>query len=348
MTNRYRVIAALLLAYVALPALADDAAPSAGTADGQTWLDMLAAAGDKAPAADKAASQPAGEKKGERKGTPLPFHCIEGYSGGAITPMGYICNRCECGACGGKDLTPPSVSYSFMGISTKQLHTFAVTQGFLDRFEFGYAVNHLLLGSLVDDVRKAGADPVREDVYLHNFNLRAKVLAENSFDLPLPAVAAGVHFKYNHGIGVIDERLGGALSSIGMDKNNGVDYTLTATKMFPRLAFGRPLILTGGLRLSEAAQLGLMGFGHTYRASFEGSAVVLPTDWLVLGYEFRQKHNPYDKIAGLIGDEDNWQALSVSWIVNKHLTISALSGIIGNVANANADSTWGIQVKYEF
>jgi hypothetical protein len=235
-----------------------------------------------------------------------------------------------------------------MGISTKHLNTFAVTQSFLDRFEFGYAVNHLYLGSLVDAVEKAGGDTVRDDVYLHNFNLRAKLVQENSFDLPLPAVAAGVHFKYNDGIREINERLGGALSAIGFEKDNGVDYTLTASKMFPKLALGRPVILTGGLRLSEAAQLGLMGFGNDYRASFEGSVVVLPTDWLVIGYEFRQKHNPYQEIPGLIGEEDNWQALSVSWIVNNHLTISALSGIIGNVANANADCTWGIQVKYEF
>jgi len=278
----------------------------------------------------------------------LPFHCIEGYSGGAITPLAYMCNYCNCG-CGGRDPTGPTVSYSFMGISTKHLHTLAITQAVANRVEFGYAVNQLTLGSLYDDVKKkTPMDPVRRDLFLHHLNVRVKLLDENSFNLPLPAVSVGVHFKYNYGLVQINRRLGKAFNGIGLDKHYGVDYTLTATKMFPTLAFGRPVIVTGGLRLSKAGQIGLLGFGKTYRGSFEGSVVVLPADWLVLGYEFREKRNPYGKIPGLIGDEDNWHALSASVIVNRHLTISALAGLLGHVANANADDTWGVEVKYEF
>ncbi len=47
-----------------------------------------------------------------------------------------------------------------------------------------------------------------------------------------------------------------------------------------------------------------------------------------------------------VGDEDNWHALSASVIVNKHLTISGLAGLCGNIANA--DTTWGLQMKWEF
>jgi len=348
------VMIAAVLAGLAGPLHAAQAAPLGN--DGQTWLAALDDAAAKEPAATAPAAagdQASPEKEahaapaGDCKCVPLPFHCIEGYSGGAITPMAYLCNYCNCG-CGGKHMTCPTVSYSYMNISTKHLHTFAVTQTFWNRVELGYAMNQLWLGSLYDDIRKMGLNPVRRDVIMHNFNVRGKLLEENSFGLPLPAVAAGVHFKYNYGLEDINRRVGNAFDTIGYDKNYGVDYTLTATKMFPTLAFGRPVIVTGGLRLSRASQLGLMGFGDTYRPSFEGSVVCLPTDWLVLGYEFRQKRNPYGKIPGLIGDEDNWHALSTSVIVNKHLTISALAGLCGNVANANADTTWGLQLKYEF
>jgi hypothetical protein len=342
-----------LLAGLAAGLQATQAAPLGE--DGQTWLAALDDAAAKEPAAaGPAAAAPADPAKEagappakDCKGAPLPFHCIEGYSGGAITPMAYLCNYCNC--CGGSEhMRAPAVSYSYMNISTKHLHTFAVTQTFWNRVELGYAMNQLWLGSLYDDIRKMGLNPVRRDVIMHNFNVRGKLLEENSFGLPLPAVTAGVHFKYNYGIEDINRRVGNAFDTIGYDKNYGVDYTLTATKMFPTLAFGRPVIVTGGLRFSKASQLGLMGFGDTYRPSLEGSVVCLPTDWLVLGYEFRQKRNPYGKIPGLIGDEDNWHALSASLIVNKHLTISALAGLCGNVANANADTTWGLQVKYEF
>jgi len=340
------LVLAALVACLAAAARGDEAAPRAAESS-QTWLAATSAAAEKAPATATAPAETSGEKAADRKCVPVPFHCIEGYSGGAITPMAYLCNHCNCG-CGGQHLTCPSVSYSFMGIGSKQLHTVAITQTFFDRIELGYAVNQLWLGSLYDDIRKAGLDPVRRDLYLHHFNLRGKLLSENSFGLPLPAVAAGVHFKYNYGLEDINRRLGHAFDTIGYDRNYGFDYTLTATKMFPKLAFGRPVIVTGGLRFSKAAQLGLMGFGKTCRASFEGSVVCLPTDWLVLGYEFRQKHNPYKEIPGLIGDEDHWHALSANLIVSKHLTVSALAGLCGHIANANADTTWGLQVKWEF
>ena len=340
-------LAVLLAAVMIAPitALAEAAAVD------RTWLGTLAASTDAAgattkPAEGAEAPEPCPEPA-ERKCMPLPFHCIEGYSGGAITPLAYMCNYCNCG-CERKHFTGPTVSYSFMGINTKTLNVFAVTQAICDRVELGYAMNHLRLGSLYEDIRKVGMNPGRKDVYLHHFNLRAKLLCENSFDLPLPAISAGVHFKYNDGVDEINNNVFKAFDTIGYDRPYGVDYTITASKMLPTLAFGRPVILTGGIRFSKAAQLGLLGFGKTCRASFEGSVVCLPTDWLVLGYEFRQKRNPYGKIPGLIGDEDNWHALSASVIVNKHLTVSALAGLIGHVANANADTTWGLQVRYEF
>ena len=326
-------------------------AASIDTRNQENWLAMVDSAdAATAPAtapADADASEEHAASSADRKGAPLPFHTIEGYSGGTITPLAYLCNSCNCG-CKGKHLTPPSVSYTFLGIGSKRMHTVAVTQSFLNRIEVGYAMNHFHLGSFYDDLRKAGLKPERRDVLLHHFNVRAKILEENSFGLPLPAISAGVHLKYNNGIKQINRRLGRALSAIGYDKHYGVDYTLTATKMFPKLACGRPIIVTAGVRFSKAAQLGLLGFGKTCRASFEGSVIYLPTDWLVLGYEFRQKHNPYGQIPGLVGDEDNWQALSASVVVNKHLTILGVAGLCGNIANANADTTWGLQLKWEF
>jgi len=349
--NRFQVsILTALGACLLMSATAATAQTTSGAGQG-SWLAAVAAA--------EAETQPADEhhdhehdadgrpSAADCKCVPLPFHCIEGYSGGAITPLAYLCNYCNCG-CGGKHLTYPTVSYSYMNISTKHLHTFAITQSFYNRIEFGYAVNHLTIGSLYDDIKKVGMDTVRDDVYLHHFNVRAKLIEENDFGLPLPAVTAGVHFKYNHGVDQMNRRVNKAFTAIGYDKNCGTDFTLTMTKMFPKLLCGRPVILTGGLRLSKASQLGLLGFGHSYRATFEGSVVALPTDWLVVGYEFRQKKNPYREIPGLVESEDNWHALSASVIVNKHLTISALAGFCGHIANANADTTWGLQIRYEF
>jgi hypothetical protein len=275
---------------------------------------------------------------------PIPFHSIEGYSGGPITPMAYLCNTGPEGSIFGK----PSVSYSFVNLGSKELHSFAVTETFFNRVELGYAFNRLSLGSLVDDLKAAGLDPGLDEVWLHHFNARFLLLPENSFDLELPAVTAGVHFKYNEGVKKIDRKLGGALKGIGFDSDTGVDFTLTASKMFPELAFGRPMIFSAGIRWSKASNLGLLGFGDSYRPTVEANVACLPTDWLVVAYEYRQKRNPYHQINDLIERENDWHALSASIIVNENLTITALYGLFGNVLNGSADCTLAVQAKWEF
>jgi hypothetical protein len=289
----------------------------------------------------------------ERKGVPIPFHCIEGYSGGAITPMAYLCNNCNCAkcrkSCFSEHLTPPSVAYSYMDTGNKDLHSISITQSICKRVELGYALNRLSLGSLDDDIKDAGMDTIRKHVYMHNFNVRVNLVHEGEWDQAwLPAITGGVHFKYNQDINTLDSLLNGAMKNIGFDSNYGVDYTLTASKMLQDPWLKRPLILTGGIRLTEASQLGLLGFGNQYHAFFEGSVVYWPVDWLILGYELRMKESPYDKIPGLIGEEDPWQAFSASFLLGKHLTVSLLYGLTGHIANSSNDQTLGLQVKWEF
>jgi hypothetical protein len=193
------------------------------------------------------------------------------------------------------------------------------------------------------------------DVWLHNFNVRLLMVKEDTClaGIPLPAVTAGVHFKYNNGVSAINDNLRGALGTIGYRNNTGTDFTLTMTKNIAKVV-GRPLFFTAGLRESKASQLGFLGFGDTYRTTFEGNIVFMPTDRLVLGYEFRQKANPYDTLASsepgefLIGDENNWNAFDVGYILNPHTTICAGWGVFGNIADAKANDAWWLQIKYEF
>ena len=334
--------AAIILAIVVSPALASS---DAETGD---WLGLGTVLADAVAANDTsvvlATSSSTTPTAPAAKGPPLPFHCIEGYSGAPITPMAYMANAGADGAIA----SLPSPSVTFLNMGSKRMYVFAVTQVFFNRIEFGYAYQYLDVGSLYDDIRKAGLDMGRDHVQLHHFNLRAQLLPEDSFDLPLPAVTAGIHFKYNDGIEQIDDSLGGAFRSLGYERNWGVDYTLTASKMFPTLAFGRPVIVTGGLRLSNAAQIGLFGFGNEYNATFEGSVAYMPIDQVVLAYEFRGKNNPYHRLAKLVDTEHNWHAFSASFLVTDRLTLTGVYGMLGNIGNARADCSLAIQLKYEF
>jgi hypothetical protein len=281
------------------------------------------------------------------KGPPLPFHTIEGYGGGAITPMAYLVNPPKKGDWFGL----PSAAFSNVMAGQKNLQAFTVTENLFGRIELGYAADRLGLGTLPGDIKDAtGVDIGRDDVWLHNFNVRGLLLEENSFGTNwLPALTAGAHFKINDGINSINKRLGGALTGIGYDRDWGVDYTLTASKtLLGNWTLNRPLIVTGGLRLSEASNLGFLGFGDEYKPTFEGSVAYLPTDWLLVAYEFRQKANQYSDIPGLVGQEDNWQAIDVSWIINKHATLVAGWGGLGNLVNGEENSAWFLQFKYEF
>ncbi|MCX6340455.1 MAG: DUF3034 family protein [Candidatus Aureabacteria bacterium] len=281
-----------------------------------------------------------------QKAPPLPFHTIEGYGGGSITPMAYLVNQGPEGTIFGL----PSGAYSqvFMPNGKKDLEAWTFTETLFRRLELGYGLDRLGLGTLPQDISDATDVGIgRHHVLLHNFNARALLLEENSFKLPVPALTFGTHFKYNDGIQQIDHALGGALKDIGLEKSNGVDFTLTSTKTFMLPVINRPLIVTAGMRGSSAAQIGFLGYGDKWRPSFEGNVAFLPTDWLLVAYELRQKKSPYSKIPGLIEEEDPWNAIDVSWIINSHMTLVGGWGAFGKVTNKRENGTWFLQLKYE-
>jgi hypothetical protein len=240
----------------------------------------------------------------------------------------------------------PTAGYTFVRAGTKTIQEVHVSQTFYRRIELGYTMNTVDLGDFPRDVRRAtGVDIGFQHVVLHNFNLRGLVIEEGKYN---PAVTAGATFKYNPDVQTIDRRLGGGVRALGMARSNSTDFTLTATKTVIEPLLKRPLILTGGIRFSEAAQLGYLGFGDTYRMTGEGSVVYLITDWLGVAYEYRQKKNPYDTLGRLVGKEGAWQAVDVAFIVNEHITFAVGWLCTGNVANGRVDNGWGFQLKYEF
>ena len=117
------------------------------------------------------------------KPPPLPLHSIEGVGGTLTVPTAYVCNPghagCKC------SLPSASLTYLYAG-GGKSLQTFAITQTFLRRIELGYALDRLDLGNFPHAISKAtaGAAHIRQDLYMHNFNLRGMLIEENSFSLP--------------------------------------------------------------------------------------------------------------------------------------------------------------------
>jgi hypothetical protein len=293
----------------------------------------------------------------EEKGPPLPFITVEGQGGGSITPMAYLVNPAPEGKVFGK----PSVAVDYISAGRKNLDALLLTENVLGRIELGFAADRLGLGTLPSDVNSTLGSTYwlnNSDVWLYNFNVRYLAIKENYDDHNwIPAVTFGTTVKYNADIDAINTKLHNAFGAIGYNSDTGVDFTLTATKTFGTAFFGRPLIVSAGLRESQAADLGFLGFADKYTASFEGNVAVLPFDKWLFAYEFRQKSSPYGTIGPggtvnvptlLVGGEDNWHAFDVSYIASKHTTVVAGAAILGNLANTAADNAWFLQLKYEF
>jgi hypothetical protein len=288
--------------------------------------------------ADTAATSPAAPKKG----APLPFLTLEGYGGGAFTPVAYLVDPPLTGSIGA-----PAVAVDYINLESKNLEAGLISENLFGRVELSYGIDRFDLGGLPQAIFKATGVSVRDEVFLHNFNARFLVVQENSLGSWTPAITFGAHYKYNDSIGSINHALGGALSSIGYKRDDGVDFTLTGTKAFPKV-FGHPLILTAGGRASEASQIGLIGFGDQYNYTFEGSIIYLPLSNVLVAYEYRQKINPYKQIAGLVGPEDDWHGFDVSYIINDRATFVAGYGLFGTLGNSNGDASFWLQLKYEF
>ncbi|MEI6561072.1 MAG: DUF3034 family protein [Verrucomicrobiota bacterium] len=284
------------------------------------------------------------------KAPPLPLHTIEGVGGIVITPVAYLVNPGPAGT----NFGLPATSVTYVKANTKNVETAAITETLFGRVELGYAASRFGVGNLVNDVKDVTGIGIDNHVLVHNFNARVLALPENSFNLPLPAVTVGAAYKYNDGIANINKQLGGALTNIGYKQDDGVDFTLTATKAFPKV-FGHPLLVTAGLRESQAEQLGYLGFGDNYRLTFEGNLAYGITDWLWLATEFRGKANAYQKIGNplqsgqyLIDREDNWWTVGAAFIVNPHATVTVGWGHFGPLLNTTENKGLAVQAKYEF
>lgn len=186
-----------------------------------------------------------------------------------------------------------------------------------------------------------------DTVYLHNFNARLALIKEGEFNQAwLPAITFGVHYKYNDTISDIDDDLSGTLTNIGIKDNDGIDYTLYASKMLTFLP--RPILLNVGARSTKAAHIGLLGFTDDRDLVVEGSVVAFLTDRFALGVEYRQKPNSYQEIPGLVSEEDNWWSVVFAYVFSNNFTVSGGYFDMSQVLNHEEDRSFGLKVKYEF
>jgi hypothetical protein len=281
----------------------------------------------------------------EQSAPPLPLHSIEGTGGVFSTQSAYLVNPPGEGEVFG--MPSVGVLHVHMGHG-RALDTFTITETLWGRLELGYGFNYIDFGDLPQDIERATGIRISDQYAgLHNINARLAVTKEGDFDQAwLPALTVGVHYKYNDTIDDANDDLMGGLRAIGIDDNDGIDFTLYASKMITNLP--RPVMVSAGLRSTEAAHIGLLGFTGDRKVVGEGSICVFATDRLIFAAEYRQKPNEYDEVPGLFEEEDDWWTLCAAYIVNDRMTIGGGYGHFGQVLNHEANSSWGVKIKVEF
>jgi hypothetical protein len=274
------------------------------------------------------------------KPPPLPLHQIEGNGGIFATLSAYIVNPPR----NGEPIGRPSVGFAYVNLGHEvNLEAFTITESPFKRLELGYGWDRLGLGDL-PQVLGIPAD----EVQLHNFNARFQILKEGEFDQKwIPALTAGVHYKYNDGISEVNREVGGALANVAhIPNHDGVDYTLYASKLFTQLP--RPVLLELGGRATKGVWEGLGGFTDNYNFVFEGNVVVFVTGNFALAAEYKQQPRNYTAIGNVVRKEGDWWTIDAAYVVNNHLTLAAGYGHFGNVLNHAANGVWGITTKWEF
>lgn len=208
--------------------------------------------------------------------------------------------------------------------------SFGAAVGVSDRIEISYARQNF-------DTRSAGAAlglgegfDFNQDVVGLKLRLAGDAVYGSSI---MPQIAAGIEYKSNQD--------GGIVRALGAQAAEGVDYTLSATK----LVLEHSLLLNAAARLTKANQLGLLGFGGPnagYALQFEGSLGYQLSRRLVVGAEYRSKPDN----LGL--GEDDWFDLFAAYGVTDNITLSAAFVDLGSIATFENQRGGLVQAQIAF
>lgn len=244
---------------------------------------------------------------------------IEGAGGGGLTPWALITGY------GTNDQIGASAFYTKSKTNGGfELDTGGVALGLYNQIEVSLSQTKFGLSNTVPG----------ESIRLNTLGFKLKVLGDAVYDQDLwyPQIAVGVLVKHNEDFDFIPKAL-------GAKKATGVDFYLSATKLYLDAIHGRNLLIGATLQATKANQFGILGFGgdknNKYRWQPSVSAGIMLTDNLITGVEYRYKP---DNLS--VFKEDNAQDIFVTWFPVKNFSITAAYVDLGNIANKDNQESW--------
>jgi hypothetical protein len=238
---------------------------------------------------------------------------VEGAAGGGLVPWALI------GGLGTDAEVGASAFVTYVSTQDFALRTAGASVDVDDRVEFSAARQRFDAASVIPGLT-LGQDIVGVKVRLAG----DAVFAPDEW---LPQIALGAQWKRTLDFDEIPRAVGAA-------EGEGVDWYLSATKVYFAALAGRNVIVDATLRRTNANQFGLLGFGgdgSRYTLNPEGSAAVWLNDDVLLGAEYRDKPNNLSAFR-----ENSAQDVFLAWAPVKSVTFTAAWADLGRIAGKSS------------
>ncbi|WP_329742031.1 DUF3034 family protein [Dyella sp. A6] len=235
---------------------------------------------------------------------------IEGSAGGGLTPWAVI------GGYGTQGQIGANAFYTRVNVQDYHLDDAGALIGIDNRVEISVAQQRFNTEDVGAALGLGRGFTFRQNVVGVKVRLFGNAVLDQ--DTWVPQVAVGMQYKKNN--------QGAILHAIGAKSDHGIDYYVSATKLF----LSQSLLANATLRFTKANQIGILGFGgdkhNGYQAELEGSlAYLLSRNWAI-GAEYRQKPNNLN-----IAREDDWYDAFVAWAPTKNVSVTLAYVNLGNV-----------------
>lgn len=235
---------------------------------------------------------------------------IEGAAGGGLTPWAVI------GGYGTQDQIGANAFYTRVNVQDYHLDDVGALVGIDNRVEFSVAQQRFNTEDVGAALGLGRGFTFRQNVVGVKVRLLGDAVLEQ--DSWVPQVSVGAQYKKNN--------QGAILHAIGAKSDHGIDYYVSATKLY----LSQSVLVNATLRFTKANQIGILGFGgdrhDAYHAELEGSlAYLLSRNWAI-GAEYRQKP---DNLG--IAHENDWYDAFLAWAPTKNVSVTLAYAHLGNV-----------------
>lgn len=235
---------------------------------------------------------------------------IEGAAGGGLTPWAVI------GGNGTRDQIGANAFYTRVNVGDYHLDAAGAMVGFYDRVELSVAQQRFNTEAVGAALGLGDGFTFKQNVVGLKVRIAGEAVLDS--DSTMPQISIGAQYKRNNQDAV--------LAFVGAKDNSGVDFYVSATKLF----LGDGFLLNGTLRLTKANQIGILGFGgdlsDKYKPQLELSGAYLLTRKVAIGAEYRMKPNNLG-----IAREDDWFDVFVAFAPTKNVSLTVAYADLGNI-----------------